>query len=98
MTMTSAELIAWLGGLLNSSPPAQGGDEEWFLGNKRFLDRLHSGLKLDPTFFHFIHHYISDADIRRREPHYRASQDDRLREYIVAFQREQSGGDKRHDR
>ncbi len=47
-------------------------------------------LSVDPTvseaFFHFIHHYIDDADIRRKDPGYRQADSTFLR-YIEAYER-----------
>ena len=40
---------------------------------------------LDAQFFHLIHHYVSDIDIRREDRDYRDEQDAALRKSLVAY-------------
>lgn len=84
--MTSAEFAEWVEGLLEAPLPEPAEGDAWFARHKPFLDRLDELPGLDADFFHFIHHYVSDADIRREDREYRDAQDAALHRYLVAYQ------------
>jgi hypothetical protein len=85
--MTTGEFTAWLRDLLLAPLPPQGGEEAWFLQNKQHLDAMNQAdLEIDEDFFHFVYHYVADADIRRRDPSYRRTQDSALRRYLLMYE------------
>jgi hypothetical protein len=75
--MNGIEFVQLCRRLLQAPLPEPGTGEAWFLAAQRsVLNRI--GFVEPPIsddFFHFIHHYVSDADIRRKDPEYRDSQD-----------------------
>lgn len=83
--MTSYELISWLRGLLEAPLPGPDEEESWFLKAKPFLEQLND-LDISPKFFEFIHHYVSDADIRRKDSTYRTNQDSELKTYLAEYE------------
>lgn len=75
--MTGREFTAICRALLGGRLPSPAEDEAWFLeATRELLDRLGS---VDPPIgsqlFHFVHQYVSDADIRRKDRHYRTWQE-----------------------
>lgn len=83
--MTSTELVEWLEGMLEASLPAPKEERAWFLRQKPLLDRLDDTPGLTDDAFHFIHHYVSDVDVRREDPDYKRDQDEALREFLAAY-------------
>ena len=48
-----------------------------------------AGLNVSADFFEFIHHYVSDADIRWKDPVYRKTQDEVMRRFLDDYRAEQ---------
>jgi hypothetical protein len=66
--MTSHEFTAWLETLMREPPPGPAEEEAWFLRQKPYLDAMNNAdMRIEADFLHFIHHYVADADIRRRD-------------------------------
>jgi hypothetical protein len=83
--MTSTEFVVWLERLLATPLPSQAEVEGWYARQTPFLDRLDDVPDLDPDFFHFVHHYLSDVDVRCGDRDYRNEQDAALRRYLAAY-------------
>jgi hypothetical protein len=84
--MKPDEFISWLEGLLTAPLPGPDAEEAWFLRSKPFLDAMEAvEVPINEDFFHFVHHYVSDADIRRKDGEYRRVQNEALRKYLAAY-------------
>ena len=84
--MTSREFTAWLEALMREPPPGPAEAEAWFLRQKPYLDAMNNAdIRVEADFFHFVHHYVADADIRRRDASYRKAQDAALRQYLDSY-------------
>lgn len=68
-----------------SSPTSVHGLEEWYTQAQAFTESLES-LAPDLELPHFVWHYLSDADMRSKQPLYRDKQDATLSEIISAFE------------
>ena len=90
--MTICEFTTWLRDLLSAPLPEPDGEQAWFLQNKQYLDAMNQAdLEIDDEFFEFVHHYVADADIRRRDESYRGTQDSTLRRYLVMYEARSRG-------
>jgi hypothetical protein len=75
--MTGEQFTAVCRALIGGTLPEPADDEAWFLEAKReLLDKLDS-VEPPPSheLFELVHHYVSDADIRRKDRRYRTWQD-----------------------
>jgi hypothetical protein len=92
--MTSRDFTEWLHALIRGPLPEPADKEAWFLRQKPYLDAMNNAdLRIDAGLFHFVHHYVADADIRRRDPSYRKAQDAAMRRYLESYVLNDRGAD-----
>jgi hypothetical protein len=86
--MTGREFVTVCRALLERPLPERHEEEAWFFRAKQdVLDELGAVQPaLSESFSHFIHHYVADADIRRKDREYRRSQDEALSRHIDAYE------------
>jgi len=84
--MNKAELIDTIEQMMAAPLPQLHEGRDWFKRWRFVLDAIDNpGLGLDPEFFHFIHHYVADADIRFKDADYRDSQDAAMKTHLQRY-------------
>lgn len=61
--------------------------DEWYTVAIGIQRRIHDDSDLARAVPHFLHHYLSDADIRRRDAEYATAQNRGLNEILTALER-----------
>jgi hypothetical protein len=75
-----------LRGLVDSTPNNAEQLPEWYDRAQEFREFLRSNPSLYKVLPHFVHHYLTDADIRSREPEYRVIQQELILPVVVALE------------
>ena len=72
--------------LAESTPTNSDQLPEWYNRSREFQAFLKAHPAVCDVMPHFVHHYLADADIRAREPEYRAEQQGQILEIISEFE------------
>jgi hypothetical protein len=72
--------------LAESTPTNSDQLSQWYERSREFQAFLKAHPAICNAMPHFVHHYLADADIRAREPEYRADQQDQILGIISEFE------------
>jgi len=86
MTYSRQQLAADLRELASNEPKNRAGLDRWYEDARRVQDRIASAPDVTTGVPDFIWHYLSDADVRLKDPRYAQVQQEMLTELLAMLE------------